>query len=137
MSINPEGIEDSINTLDNKEQSYVSKYKPLLQRLYDGLINGDNDYSNGIGVVHPLKSDAIEVKEKEADSYQKCSALRFINKNQRFQLERTGDFSFIRHINISDKSDTNDAYTKREISKLTKNGIRCTSYAVDNSWILD
>ena len=135
--MNPEGVVDSIKDLDEKTQNYVNVFKPILQNLYDKLINGGYDYYNGIGMVQPLKSDSIEIKKTDPNTYKKCAALRFINKNQRTYLSGTSSINFIRHIDISDESDENDAYTKREISRLKNREIRCTSYAVDNSWILD
>jgi hypothetical protein len=135
--MNEEGIVDSIESLDKKTQYYVGAYKPEVQAKYDGMLNGDNDYSNGIGVVHPLRSEPIQIKELEINTYKKCAALRFINKNQHTHLTGITPYTFIRHIDISDESDDNDNHTKKDIMKLKKQGMRCTSYAVDNSWILD
>lgn len=137
MSINPEGVSDSIDTLDKKTREYVEEYKPILESNLKNLLAGAYDKYIGIGVAHATTGPKIEIGMKDEDTYQKCAALRFINKNQRQHIEGAGDFSFIRHIDIKDEAKDNDKYTSKEIHGFKKRTIRCASYPVDNSWILD
>lgn len=137
MSMNPDGVRDSIDTLDEQTQKFVKSFKPELETKLKKLMTGEYDYSIGIGVAHPSTGPKIEIDVGEEYSLKKCSALRFINKNQKNIVKGSGDFTFIRHIDISDESNDNDKRTKKEIIDFKKRGIRCSSYPVDNSWILD
>lgn len=126
-----------VKNLDKTTHKYVNSYIPSLQYLFDNMIYWRYVKSFGTIIVEykKLNGDHIDISVDEQDSLQKCSALKHINKNQSLLLKNITPLNFIRHIDISDQSDK--LLDKKEIDFLLKNKLRCTSYPVDNSWIID